>query len=172
MTRIRWFIPLALMAWLSACAGTNTFNYNGRTAKPDGRIAIEAGGPYEETWENNDLSISYAYNREADGFDVNGRVKLQKRLASFPSVEFLRLNVHFLNSEGTILASHRLWTALGEGGLGGKDYFIHWQFDRRFTIPEATRTMTFSYNGRMRDRSGSDDSKFGGGDSFDFWRTP
>jgi hypothetical protein len=103
---------------------------------------------------------------------MQGRIQLQKRLDGLLSVEFLRVNIHFLDDAGVILDSKRLWTALGEGGLGGKDFFIDWQFDQKFVLPPSTRSMTFSYQGRVADQSRTDDSKLGGGVGIDFWRTP
>ena len=172
MTRLQWLAPLAMIALLAACAGSNPLSYNGRMAQPDGRMAIKEGGPFDETWQNNDLIIRYTYRRQADAFEMNGRVELQDRLNGLPTVDFLRVNIHFLDAEGVILDSKRLWTALGEGGLGGKDFFIDWQFDQTFVLLQSTRNMTFSYQGRVADQSSGDDSKLGGGVGIDFWRTP
>lgn len=172
MTRLRWFAHLAMMTLLVSCAGSNPLSYDGQAAQPDGRMAIKAGGPHEATWQNNDLVISYAYNRQTAEFDIRGRIQLQDRLDGLPSVEFLRVNIHFLDADGLILETRRLWTALGEGGLAGKDYFINWQFDHTFFLPQPTRSMTFSYRGRVVDRSSNDNRSTGDGASIDFWRTP
>ncbi len=179
MARSKLLLSLILILPLSLSACTERFrtSFNGRVAKVDGRVALEAGGPYDLYWETNDIIISGTYQREGESLDLNGRVKLQSRLDSLPNVSSMWVRVHFLDAEGVIVSTHRLWTALGDGGMGGKDFFINWNFNRRFTTPAPTRSLNFSYDGTVRDSSGTDDggggmSRTGGSVGIDFWRTP
>ncbi len=172
MTRLKWVLALLIIISLSACTEKWRKSWNGRVAKPDGRVALEAGGPYELYWETNDIIISGAYQREGNGLDLNGRIQLQSRLSSLPNIDHMWVRVHFLNDEGVIVDTHRLWTATGYGGLGGIDYFVKWDFNHRFTMPTPTHGMTFSYDGTMRDSSGTDGIQAGGSVGIDFWRTP
>ena len=179
MARSKLLLSLILILSLSMSACTERWrkSFNGRVAKLDGRVALEAGGPYDLYWETNDIIISGTYQREGDGLDLIGRVQLQSRLSSLPNISHMWVRVHFLDAEGVIVETRRLWTALGDGGLGGMDYFVKWDFDHRFTTPAPTRSLNFSYDGTVRDSSGTDDggggmSRTGGSVGIDFWRTP
>lgn len=177
MARLKWLLALLLIISLSACTERFRKSFNGRVAKPDGRAALETGGPYDLYWETNDIIISGTYERKGESLDLIGRVKLQSRLDSLPNVAHMWVRVHFLDAEGVIVSTHRLWTALGDGGMGGKDFLINWDFNRRFTTPASTRAMTFSYDGTMRDSSSTDGGgggvgRTGGSVGIDFWRTP
>ncbi|MGD8242119.1 MAG: hypothetical protein PVF59_04800 [Desulfobacterales bacterium] len=177
MAQFKWLLPLILILSLTACTERFRTSFDGRIAKTDGRVALEAGGPYDLYWETNDIIISGTYQREGESLDLNGRVKLQSRLDSLPNVSRMWVRVHFLDAEGVIVSTHRLWTALGDGGMGGKDFFINWDFNRSFTMPSATYAMNFSYDGTVRDSSSSDDGgggmgRPGGSVGIDFWRTP
>ncbi len=138
-------------------------------------MILEAGEPRALFWETNDLIINGTYQQEGDGLDFNGQIILQSRLATFPNISHMWVNIHFLDNEGVIVRTYRLWTAVGDGGLGGIDYFIKWDFDHNFATPAATYAMTFSYDGAMLDSSSSDGGNiggYGGHTGIDFWRTP
>ncbi len=160
---------------IAACTEKWRNSFNGRVAKLDGHVTLETGGPYDLYWETNDIIINGTYEREGDDLDLIGSVQLQSRLSSLPNISHMWVRVHFLDAEGVIVETRRLWTALGDGGLGGIDYFVNWDFNHRFAMPAATRAMNFSYDGTMRDSSSTDGGgigRSGGSVGIDFWRTP
>jgi hypothetical protein len=155
---------------LSACAGSAA-SYTGRPANPESVTPLRRGDVRELQWQTNDLMMHATYALEADQLDIAGTIKLQSRLANFPVLEYLRVNVHALDEAGVILASYPLWSS----AYGRELFFVNWSFQRRYIVPATTSALTFSYRGRMRDGGGRgplrnrDD---GDAVTWDFWRTP
>lgn len=152
-----------------ACAGGN-LSYNGRMAKPESIVPLTRGDAHQLQWQTNDIVIDGTYILEGDQLNLAGQVKLQSRLANFPVVDFLRINVYAVDGDGLILASYRLWTA----NPGSELFFVRWAFQQQYTVPEATQAVAFSYQGRMQDGGalGPLRGLDGGGTSWDFWYTP
>lgn len=160
---------LSSLMGLMACASGN-LSYNGRYAKAESIVPLTRGDAHQLQWRTNDIIIDGTYILQGDQLDLAGQVKLQSRLANFPTVDFLRVSAYAVDGDGLILASYRLWTA----NPGSELYFVKWTFQKQYTVPEATRAVAFSYQGRMRDGGGwgpnrglEDD-----GTSWDFWYTP
>lgn len=165
-----WFMIPALMV-LAACAGGGSLSYTGQTAKPESRIPLFSGDVRELKWQTNDLIIAATYVLEDGQLDLAGQVELQQRLAHFPVVDYLRINLHALDTGGVILASYPLWST----AAGNEPFFIDWSFERHLMVPAGTRALTFSYRGRMRDGGGRGawrDRDDDGGTRWDFWHTP
>jgi hypothetical protein len=167
--RILWFGLLFSLTGLVACASGN-LSYNGRFARPESIVSLIRGDAHELQWQTNDIAVEGTYILDGDQLHLAGQIKLQSRLANFPVVDFLRVNAYAVDGDGLILASYPLWQA----SPGSEPFFIKWSFQRQYTVPEATRAVAFSYQGRMSDGGGlgpmrgMDD----GGTSWDFWHTP
>jgi hypothetical protein len=152
-----------------ACASGN-LSYNGRFARPESIVSLIRGDAHELQWQTNDIIITGTYILEGDQLNLAGQVKLQSRLANFSTVDFLRVSAYAVDGDGLILATYPLWSA----NPGNEPFFVRWTFQRQYTVPEATRAVAFSYQGRMSDGGGMapirgmDD----GGTSWDFWHTP
>jgi len=158
------------MAWLllAACASTGFGGDIGRTAQPEGRLGLASGGPQNLSWENNDIVIQGQYTFEPDHLEINGQVRLQPRLAHFNILDYLWVDIYFLDGDGVILGGQRLWNA----GHGNTEFFTRWNFARGYAPPGGTRAITFGYTGRVRDGGGFFGRDGGEGIDFDFWRRP
>lgn len=158
---------LFCLIWLTGCG---TASYTGRLAKPESQLALYSGDAHELQWQTGDLIINAMYSLDSNQLDLAGQVQLQSKLTHYLIVEYLRISVHALDGDGIILSTHPLWSA----GYNAEHFFINWAFQRSYPVPEGTRSLTFSYRGRMRDGGGwgpiggRDD----GGISWDFWHTP
>ena len=154
---------------LLSCASSN-LSYNGRQAKPESLVPLIRGDAHELRWQTNDIIINGTYILEGNELNLAGQVELQSRLANFPVVDFLRVNAYAVDGDGLILASYRLWTA----NPGSELFFVRWTFQQQYAVPEATQTVAFSYQGRMRDGGarGFWGGLDNGGTSWDFWYTP
>ncbi len=167
-----------LLCGLWACAADRGVYRNvGRSTKPYSRITLSTANHHQERWQTNDIAIDFDYQREADLFAVtgmmiqmSGTVELQKRLYNFPVISYLRIWVHFLDDEGLILSTHRLWTAsrLTDTRL------IRFDFRRQLPLPPNTTMLTFSYSGEMTDGGGRRGPGGRTGDrvEWSFWWTP
>jgi hypothetical protein len=161
---------LTVLVLTTACATDISTRNAGRPTKPDSRIALQPGGPHQERWQTNDIAIPFEYRRENDQFAMAGKVELQKRIANFPNIDFLRINIHFLDAEGIILSSHRLWSA----GRSNELFFVNFDFSRQYPLPVGAANLTFSYTGEVADGGGGFSTRSRGGDrtSWRFWWTP
>lgn len=162
---------LFCLTWFAVVTGCGTTSYIGRLAKPESMVNLSSGDARELQWQTDDLMINAVYALEPNQLDIAGLVQLQSKLTHYPIVAYLRINMHALDGDGIILSSYPLWTA----GTNAEPFFINWAFQRSYPVPEGTRSLTFSYRGRMREGGGRglmrnrDD---GGGMSWDFWHTP
>ena len=149
----------SLVLLLSACTSSRGgwLGWEGRLTKDDNRVALENDGSDAGIWQTNDIAIHYHYVREADRLTITGKVQRQARIKHFH-----RLNawvwIHFLDGEGFVLESRRLWAQ------NGSDVYwqIRYNFTRDWPLPPETRAMGFSYSGRASDRDVW----------WDFWRLP
>lgn len=160
---------LVVLAAILACAGGGP-TYTGRLAKPESRISLKSGDAHQLKWQTNDIIIDATYALGEGRLDLAGLVQLQSRLRHYPVVAYLQVSVHALDADGLILASYPLWSA----GANNEPFFVNWAFQQSYAVPGTTRSLTFSYQGRVRDGGGWgpvggwDD----GGISWDFWHTP
>jgi hypothetical protein len=153
---------------LVACA-SGILSYNGRFARSESIVPLVRGGDHQLQWQTNDIIIEGTYILEGDQLNLAGQVKLQSNLANYTVVDFLRVNAYAVDGDGQILASYPLWQA----NPGTQPFFIKWSFQRQYTVPEATRSVAFSYQGRMSDGGrGATPGMDDGGISWDFWHTP
>ncbi|MGD8241234.1 MAG: hypothetical protein PVF59_00310 [Desulfobacterales bacterium] len=168
-----------LLCGLWACAATDRGIYRnvGRTTKPHSRITLNTAGDHQERWQTNDIAIDFSYQREADLFamtgmaiQMSGKVELQQRLYNFPVISYLRIWMHFLDEEGLILSTHRLWTASRHTDTR----LIRFNFRRQYPLPPNATMLTFSYTGEMTDGGGRRGPGGRTGDRVDwsFWWTP
>lgn len=142
---------------LSACTGKSWFSYTGWEAKPDNRYALKEGGPHGVIWRSNDLNVHYRYQLEGNRLDIEGQVVRQERIKSFSQLT-ARVNIHFLDADGVILDTHRLWSQRGSEAF----YGLRWGFKHSWELPPGNEAVGFSFSGVAGDR----------GTDWDFWQTP
>ena len=142
---------------ISACADKSWFSYTGWEARPDNRTPLQEGGPHSAVWHTDDLAIHYSYELHADRLDIEGEVVRQSRTKHFHQLKAW-VSIHFLDANGIILETHRLWSQRGSDVYGG----LHWGFKHSWALPADNRAVAFSFTGT----AGSNDT------TWDFWRTP
>lgn len=145
---------LLIVFALAACQG-NLLTYRGKIVDADRRIELTQGGPHQETWQTNDLSLNYAYVRDQKSLKISGDVKL--RYDSI--IAHFYLTLHFLDSEGRIIDDERILTA------DFRQTINSWHFKKEFILPQHAASIAFSYSGQARG-FGPDSS------AWDFWKTP
>ena len=142
---------------LSACSGKHWRGWEGRLTKTDNRVALTSGGPHIGTWQTNDIAIHYRYVWDEDRLAIEGQVKRQARIRYFHRLHAW-VWIHFLDRNGYVLASRRLWAQNGSDVYGQ----IRYGFNRDWQLPPGSQAVGFSYTGRARDRDVW----------WDFWRLP
>ena len=147
----------ALLVTVTGCSGKGWRGWEGRLTKADNRQVLETGGPHAGIWQTNDLAIQYRYVRADDRLTITGQVKRQARIKAFHRLRAW-IWIHFLDGEGYVRESRRLWAQ------NGSDVYwqIRYSFNRDWQIPPDTVAMGFSYSGRAQDRDVW----------WDFWRLP
>jgi hypothetical protein len=167
--RLVWLFLLACLLW--ACVGAGTQRFEGRVTKPASRVAVEPGGPHQAQWQARDLTIRFAYQWEANRFDIGGTVELSKKIQHFTTLDSLRIQLHFLDAEGVVLATYGVWNA---GRRNNMHYhFVNFKFDRHYLPPAGTDMIGFSYAGEASDSGGDGLARRSGGrGDWSFWWTP
>ncbi len=149
------FVALVLLT--AGCSGKGWRGWEGRLTKTDNRLVLEPGGPHAGIWQTNDIAVHYRYVREADRLTISGQVKRQARIRYFHRLRAW-VWIHFLDSNGYVKESRRLWAQNGSDVYGQ----IRYSYNRDWQMPPGTSAMGFSYSGRAKDRDVW----------WDFWRLP
>jgi hypothetical protein len=161
-----------LLILFFACA-TGTSMSPGAWVAADDRIAVEDGGPYKGSWQTRDLTIEYEYQKAAKNLQVSGAIKLADYIPKgFSTLDYLRIYIHFLTSNGIVLETKNLQYF---GYLRYLDYLGKMSFSSQFELPQDAVAFAFSYNGRASQGGGSPMGFNGGGSgqiAWDFWKVP
>jgi hypothetical protein len=173
LTASRLLMMFVLINMCIACAGSNPLSPGAWVAEED-RIALMDGGPHKGSWKTRDLSIHYEYQEAAPSLQVKGVVELANYIPmGFDTLEYLHIYIHFLEDNGTVLATQRIkaFGYLQPFRLAGE-----MTFNGRFDLPQDTVAFAFSYSGRAVSGggpgpSGSNSSGEGRTD-WEFWKVP
>ena len=155
-----------------ACAGGSSLSPGAWVAEED-RIRVVDGGPHKASWKTRDLSIQYEYQEAAPSLQVKGVVELANYLSmGFSSLEYLHLYIHFLEANGTVLATKRIRT------FGYQVFRMEREmtFNKRFDLTQDTTAFAFSYSGKAISGGGGGPSMMGSDSSgrtdWEFWKVP
>jgi hypothetical protein len=157
-----------------ACAGSNPLSPGAWVAEED-RIPLIDGGPHKGTWKTRDLSVNYEFQEAAPSLQVKGVVELANYITmGYDSLEYFHLYIHFLEDNGTVLATQRIKSSgyYHSFRLAGEKV----TFNRRFDLTQDTVALAFSYSGRAVAGDGpgpsSANSSSEGRIDWEFWKVP
>jgi len=166
----RGVLAVALM-WLgltAACAMPR-YEYRGRPAQTENRIQLLAGGPHLGVSATQHLSIAYEYSQTDRDLSISAVVDLDQALKTgFNTLERLDIDLNFLDAEGAILATHRVYRS----GFRRWILTAELSFEQRVTLPPGADFLLFSYAGRVLDTGSSDPQGAGSAVDWEFWETP
>ncbi|MGD2186530.1 MAG: hypothetical protein PVI71_10400 [Desulfobacterales bacterium] len=167
------FRPLAvcLLSYLTvACAGVNTLSPGAWVEQTD-RIAVQDGGPHKGSWQTRDLTINYEYQQALNNLQVSAIIELADYIPKgFTTLEHLTLYIHFLEANGTVLATQ---SVRNFGYRRQLDLLPQMRFNNQFDLAENTVAFAFSYNGSVSRGSGTPGPERSGGRiDWDFWKVP
>jgi hypothetical protein len=149
----RWFrwLPVLLALSLAACAGRSAGDlYAGQAARADNQAAIAAVAGQEIDWSTADLSIHYMAAPAGDLMDINGFVEFSSNLGKFPTLNYFRIYIHFIDAQGIILETRLLWSVASNS----EARFVRWSFQRQFPLPAGAQAVGFSYRGSVSEGGG------------------
>ena len=157
-----------------ACAGSNPLNPGAWVAEED-RIPLIDGGPHKGTWKTRDVSVNYEFQEAAPSLQVKGVVELANYITmGYDSLEYFHLYIHFLEDNGTVLATQRIKSSgyYHSFRLAGEKV----TFNRRFDLTQDAVALAFSYSGRAVAGGGpgpsSANSSSEGRIDWEFWKVP
>jgi hypothetical protein len=168
----RWIWIVLLAFVLGACANAGSQRFAGRKTKPASRVAVVPGGPHQAHWQTRDLTLTFDYQWEAGRFDIAGSVELSQKLQHFTILDNLRIRLHFLDAEGVILSTYNVWNSGNQENM--HYHFVYWKYDKRYTPPDGTTMIGFSYTGEVSDAGGDGLARRSGGGrgEWSFWWQP
>jgi len=163
-----------LINLLIACAGSNPLSPGAWVPEED-RIPVMDGGPHKGSWKTRDLSIHYEYQEGAPGLQVKGVVELANYIPmGYDSLEYFHLYIHFLEDNGTVLATQRIKSSgyYHSFRLAGEEITFNGHFD----LTQDTVALAFSYSGKAVSGGGpgptSANSSSEGRIDWEFWKVP
>lgn len=167
----KWWISGVLISLCFACASGTSLS-PGAWVEENDRIAVQDGGPHKGSWQTRDLSIDYEYREAAQSLQITGDIKLADYIPKgFSMLDYLRLYIHFLEANGTVLETKSLKFF---GYRRYLDFLGKMTFNSQFDLPEDTVAFAFSYSGRVSQGGGSPlgNNSDGGQITWDFWKVP
>jgi len=137
-------IHLALMGCLilSGCAGLLK-GYEGTMARPDNRVPLADLSDKAAVWQGKDVALHYTAAVKAGELHISGSIERLNTIKHFSAVNYFRIYIHFLTTDGVILDSKLLWSA----GPGIDSTLMRWTFDRSYPLPAGAAAFGFSYRG-------------------------
>ena len=156
-----------------ACAGINPLSPGAWVAEED-RIPLMDGGPHKGTWKTRDLSVHYEYQEAAPSLQVKGVVELANYIPmGYDSLEYFHLYIHFLEDNGTVLATQRIKSS---GYYQSFRLVEEITFNGRFDLTQDTVALAFSYSGRAvpggSPGASNTNSSNEGRIDWEFWKIP
>jgi hypothetical protein len=159
-----WRLLLVLL-WVAVmgCAGLKA-PYEGATARPENRFMLAAMDGKSSLWQAKDIAIHYVASIADDTVHISGTVERLNTIKNFPTINYLRVAVHFIADDGIILDSKQLWSA----GANANDRFVRWTFSKQYPLPPGASAIGFSYRGAVSEGGGES----GGQDGWQVWQRP
>lgn len=144
---IGWLPYLLSGVVLMGCIGLNT-SYEGVQARSGNRLPLDALTDQAAVWQTRDLVLHYTASREGDMLRIDGRVERLGPIKNFDIINYLRVAIHFIDAEGFIVDSKRLWAA----DVVSDTRLVRWTFARRYRLPPRASAFGFSYQGAVSGR--------------------
>ena len=159
-----WRLLLVLL-WVAVigCAGLKA-PYEGASARPENRFLLATIDGKSSLWQAKDIAIYYVAASAGDKVQINGTVERLNTIKNFPTINYLRVAVHFIADDGTIVDSKQLWSA----GTNANDRFVRWTFSKEYPLPPGASAIGFSYRGAVSEGGGES----GGQDGWQVWQRP
>jgi hypothetical protein len=156
---------LLVLLWVAVmgCAGLKV-PYEGTTARPENRFLLASIEGKSALWQAKDIALHYVASREGTTLHISGTVERLNTIKNFPTINSLRVSVHFITDDGIIVDSKQLWSA----GASADDTFVRWTFSKQYPLPPGASAIGFSYRGFVS--QGGGDS--GGQDGWTVWQRP
>ena len=157
-------LPLVLL-WVAVigCAGLKA-PYEGTSARPGNRFLLATIDGKSSLWQAKDIAIHYVASSAGDTLHISGTVERLNTIKNFPTINSLRVAVHFITDDGIILDSKQLWSA----GTNANDRFVRWTFSKEYPLPPRASAIGFSYRGVVSMGGGES----GGQDGWQVWQRP
>ena len=110
-TRVfRRLMLVLLWGAVIGCAGLKA-PYEGTLARPENRFLLATIEGKSSLWQAKDIAIRYVASSTGDTLQISGTVERLKTIKNFPTINLLRVAVHFITDDGIILDSKQLWSA-------------------------------------------------------------
>ena len=113
----------------------------GKFVPPGNRVAIKSGGPFEQRFQTNDMTIVYRYRTAGNQLKIWGTIEVR-----YGSIDELVSHLYFLDARSTVIDAHDFYSFLDHSNfLALKDNKR--QFHRDFTVPEGAAAFALGYSG-------------------------
>lgn len=113
----------------------------GKQVPPGNSVAIQSGGPHAQTFQTNDMTVSYQYETAGNQLKVWGRTKINHE-----SIDVLTFHLFFLDGQNTVIDKQDFFSFLDHSD------FIAFksgdrQFHRDFKVPPGSKAFAIGYDG-------------------------
>jgi len=151
-----WTRIALLMLLIVGLAGCKTMDQRdmGKFVPPGNRVAIERGGPFEQRFQTNDMTIVYQYQTTGNRLKVWGTIDVR-----YESINELVYHLYFLDERYTVIGIHDFYSFLNHSDfMKFKDNTR--QFHRDFTVPEGAVAFALGYGGETVQNKEADGISF------------
>jgi hypothetical protein len=113
----------------------------GKMVPSGNRVAIKSGGPFDEQFQTEDMTVTYKYWTASKQLKVRGTTRIR-----FQSIDELVFHLYWLDEQGKVIDIKNFFSFLDDSD------FIKFrssdrQFHRDFTIPAGAKAFAIGYKG-------------------------
>lgn len=157
------FIFMFVAFTITGCGG-NMFTYKGDKVTRENLMVQLQDGDQQGEWKTNELAVKYQYQMTPEILKIDGTVELVGGFATgFSQIGRLAVYLLFLDNQGIVIENELIYSA---GNYQSSNMFPM-AFERKITVPEGVRKISFAYDGKLVDAGGNDDAT-----SYDIWFSP
>jgi hypothetical protein len=123
-----------------SCASINQRDM-GKLVPPGNRVAIKDGGPFDERFQTNDMSVTYQYWKAGHQLKARGTTHIE-----YESINQLVFHLYWLDEQGKVIDIKNFFSFLDDSD------FVNFKasdrhFHRDFTIPAGATAFAIGYDG-------------------------
>lgn len=117
----------------------------GKMVPSGNRVAIKSGGPFDERFQTDDMTVAYQYWKTGNQLKAQGTTHIK-----FESIKELVFHLYFLDEQGKVIDVSNFYSFLDDRN------FVNFKssdrrFHRDFTIPSGAVAFAIGYDGETGD---------------------
>lgn len=160
---IKATICIMITACIVSACSPGVFTYKGEKVTQKNLMALLKEGDQKGVWKTNELAITYQYQMAPDTLKISGTTELLGGLVTgFNWIERLAVYLLFLDKQGIVIENALIYSA----GIHRSIDSMPMVFETSTPVPDGALTISFAYEGELRESGTKDRS------AYNIWFSP